>query len=347
MCQSNSIEQPSFVILKKHSTHITTLLLPQGLAAEILNRTQECGQYRLKHDSDKRFKNTEKLASFKGNRTNKTRSAMGTFAALKALTPSGYIGAYRSQKNLLEQNCKLDLRTIEMHLATLKEMGLVEIMGRKHSRSKAIRLASWAKVCQYFQIEFTNQFSIYEYDINNNAITPRYIIEAIEESEKQQQITQLLIDKISDNHPVKEFLSFHYGIKTIDEKAIALVHQLRQQWFTDGFPARSFTDPNFAVCVQWLYSFNTETSRTRNKVKQSRNLLQPRRVTYLRKQLAMRGIAECKYTTLKSASNRVCNRKLLANGYDTINRLSTWHTPAKLTVHGFVKTPSVQKTQAA
>jgi DNA-binding transcriptional ArsR family regulator len=317
-------------------------VLPKGLAAELVSRTEVCGQYRIKNESDLRFTNADASKKFTGNRTNRTRNIIGTFAALKSLTPSGFIQNYRAQSKFLEQNCKLDIRSIETHLALLKEMGLVEIIGAKHSRSKAIRLTSWAKVCKYFDVEFKNQFTTYSYDVSDKKITPRYIVEAIEESEKQQQVSQLIIDKISNNHLIKEFLAFHYGINTIDEKAVALVHKLREQWFIEGFPERSFTDANFAVCAQWLYSFNTCTYRTRNKVKTSRNLLQPRRVTYLRKQLATRGIATCKYRTLKSGKNRVCNRKLLANGYDTINRLSTWHTPAEIAIPGIVT-----KTQAA
>jgi hypothetical protein len=318
--------------MQPNSQHIVKLLIPHELSGLVVQSYTENGKYVVKGKDDKRFKTPEKAAEFKGNRTNRDRKTIGMFICLKAITESGVIKNYRNQGELLEQYTKKNFKTIENYIDAMEQMGLATVTGIKGSRGRGLKLASWKKLCEAYDLEFTNEFTIYNYDLNNTKQTPDYVLDGAEEAEKQERLYYRIIKKIKANHAITGFLATHYNITVINQKAIEQITRIRYDWFTNGFPSRSCSDNNFAFCVRFLYHLNTCVSRTRKKLQSNRNFLQPRRVTYLKKQLAQRGIANVSNTTLKSNQNRVPDRSIQANGFNRSERLATWFLPTEVKV---------------
>jgi hypothetical protein len=310
----------------------TILQRKQGVAKRItrLNLLKEvCTTIKERNRIEGEINALQKSETFKGNRTNRDRKIVGMFITLKAITKSGIIHCYRNrdQAKEIEQYTKKNLKTVEHYLVEMQALGLATITGKKGQRNRHIKLASWKTLCELFDLEFTNQFTIYNYDLNNFKQTPDYVLDGAEEAEKQENLYSRLIRKIRTNHTVMEFLFKHHGIKVINQKAIEKINQLRHDWFVNGFPSRSCDNADFDYCVKILYNLNTCVSRTRKKIQNVRNFLQARRVTYLKQALSERGIANVSNTTLKSNQNRVPDRNIHGNGFDRIQKLATWYLP--------------------
>ncbi len=352
--------------------NIVTLLIPKEVAQFAVSGYKACGDYikpetvkkrelsnkkrveklkaelaTLKYKSEKAAIQKQidwltKANTHQGNRTNTMRKIVGMFITLKALTPSGCIENYSAQKPTLEQYTKKNFRTIEHYLDQMQDLDLLKICGHKYA-PKTIRLGRWESLCNLFDVAFTNDFITYEYDLDNTKQHPDYILDAVEEFEKQERLTDILISSVRRNHRVCEYLASQHNITTINRDAINKIEAIRQHVFVNSIPSGSAQDEDHVYSLHFLYNLNTCLYRTRSKIVAHRNYLSSRTTTRLRKQLKQREIAlvENRKLTTKNKQMRVPDRQIHGNGFDLKSKASVWFLPT------LIKVPKCSTSEAS
>lgn len=344
---------------------VITLLIPESLAGYVVQGYKECGAYitgevaaKRKQSQAKRIKKqTQAIAACTiakekallenqltelrlaqthlGNRTNSDRKAVGIFLALKAITGTGCLVDFTSlsQTRLIEKYTKKDFKTVLNYIDKLSSIGLCSVVGRKYSRNKTLRLASWEKLCGTFDIAYTQKFTTYQYDLSNPLQTTDYILDAVEVAEKQTFLAEKVVKKIKRNHRVTEFLKQHFSIDVVTTSTVTQIEAMRQQWFVSGYALGTQLTDNDYFAINFLYKLNTNLNRTRSKLKQFRNALKPRTISYLKAAMHKRGVAVIENCTLASnVKNRVPERHIQANGFNLNNKQTTWYLPSNIIV---------------
>jgi hypothetical protein len=217
--------------------------------------------------------------------TNRLVRVYGFYLALKSVTTANKIQGYNQQIAELCQYTKTSRATFYNYLNKAERANLLI---RKNGD---LYLTSWDKLFNEHGLT-QKSFISYEYDLSNKLQTPEYLIAAAEIQENQNAQIYAICKKI-DNNPL---LKFRLSIS--EDANLQTIHRLQNEQknsFVFGIPSGSEIDYNL------LHTLNVDFQRSWRKLRIDFGYKSKLSVTYLKRQLQIRGIAQVGHRILTSA----------------------------------------------
>jgi hypothetical protein len=211
--------------------------------------------------------------------TNRSIKTWSTWFLLKALTTSGKIQKWRSQKTFLFHWLQLNERTFYRRLEELTDLQLLSVDDEEN-----IHLASYQKAADVLEIHYTTLTHIqYNPDEQKGKQIFRYLLTAEEfRFQKNRQLNALLY-KLDKNPLLKNdlyFLLVKYGADGQQLQNSAAYYQerllkLQMQLFKEG-----------SDILQYVLTHRADINRGGNRIKENHNYKSTQSVTYLKKVMA-------------------------------------------------------------
>lgn len=262
--------------------------LPKGLASHLVNQRQLRTVYQ----------------------TNRAVKVYGFFALLKTITESGVIKDYHAQ---IQDICELTKKSrtgVYTYINQCKGLGLIKLGGCN------LYLQSWQDAvnnvdCGYY----SGLYTTLQYDTEHQKQTPEYLIYAAEIKENQDRQTLAVIRQIENNLPLAQTLGVD---QTVQPKHVNQLHQLQVFTFVNGKSENDYS---------LIHSCRADVQRTARTLRKAYGFKDRRSIKYLKKQLALRGIAIVAKRTLESESRNRVNKNLYYTGYEKETQKTFWKQP--------------------
>lgn len=273
-----------------------TFKIPQGLAKQIVCERELRTKYQ----------------------TNRLVRVYGFYLALKTVTTANKIQGYNQQ---ISELCNYTKTSRASFYNYLNKAEALKLLTRKNGD---LFLASWEQIFAEHGLS-QKSFITFNYDLQNKLQTPEYLIAAAEIQENQNAQIYAICKKI-DNNPLLKFrMNIH------EDANLQTIHRLQQEQkisFLHGIPSGS------EIGYDLLHSLNVDFQRSWRKLRVDFGYKSKLSVTYLKRQLQIRGIAQVSHRILTS---KLKNRKWKLNEagkkseqltkYDGQNHETIWRQP--------------------
>jgi hypothetical protein len=233
----------------------------------------------------------ELRTTYQTNRSIKTWSA---WFLLKALTTSGKIQKWRSQKTFLLHWLQMNERTFYRRLEEMQQLDLVTV------ENENIQLASYEKAAGILEIAYTTLTHIqYNPDEQKGKQIFRYFITAEEFRFQQQRQLNALIYHLDKNPLLKNdlhFLMVKYGADGQQLQKSASYYQerllkLQMQMFKEG-----------SDILSYVLTHRADINRGVNRIKDNHNYKSTQSACYLKKVMAKLNIISITKKKVESAN---------------------------------------------